>query len=142
MTSDSICSNDYHPKKLLDFNSKDDYAAVYCYEYPWICFDFKDMRIKISKYSIKSSKFSENTGHIKNWVIEISDDGKQWNEIDKHSNYSGLNGPNIIKTFNVIPNRFVRYCRFRHTGDFYTGNLEFNSIEFYGLLKMPKSLDK
>ena len=76
-------------------------------------------------------------GFIKNWILEVSNDEKNWTEIDEHSNYDGLNGNNIIKTFNVKPNNFSRFVRIRQTGDYYgypNVFLVIKSIEFYGKL--------
>ena len=108
-----------------------------------ICYDFKDMKIKISSYTIKS--MDNPVGHIKNWVIEISDDNKSWTEIDSHSNDPTLNSPGKIATFDVKPNNFSRFCRFRHIGDYWqikvgvvAGSIRINSIEFYGQLKLLK----
>lgn len=58
---------------------------------------------------------------------------------------SSLNGENISMTFSTQPNDFYRFCRIRHKGK-YWGNeckctsVEFNSIELYGNLKVPKKL--
>ena len=110
-----------------------------------ICYDFKNMKVKISSYTIKSS--GNLVGHIKNWAIEISDDGESWTEIDKHTNDSTLNSPNKIATFKVTQNNFARFCRFRYIGDYwkqisgYTAlSIRIDSIEFYGMLKLPKKI--
>lgn len=106
-----------------------------------ICYDFKDMKIKISSYTIKS--MDNSVGHIKNWAIEISDDNKSWTEIDHHRNDPTLNSPGKIATFDVKPNNFSRFCRFRHIGDYWQYkegivalSIRINSIEFYGQLKL------
>lgn len=99
---------------------------------------YKNMEIEITSYAIKSTQSDKGCAHIKNWSIEISNDGKKWEKIDEHSNYAELNGPDIVKTFDVSPRIFARYCRFVHNNDYY-GNLNYNlglnSIEFYGKLK-------
>ena len=97
------------------------------------------MEIEITKYTIKAGNWPKDHCHIKNWVIEISNDLNKWTTIDEHSNSSELNGRNYIKTFNTTNQRFSRYCRFRHTGDYYGINdgysMGFKNIEFYGRLK-------
>lgn len=133
----SNCRNINEPKNLLDYDSDNFYATYNIQPDACITFDFKDKLIEISKYSIKSTLHDSNKGQIKNWVIEISSDGKQWTKIDEHSNYSGLNERGAIKTFNVQPNQFSRFFRFRHTGEYWGPNwaLKFNSIEIFGKLK-------
>lgn len=141
VTSNSICSPSCHPKNLLNSIKEDDYLPKSSELNAWVSFDFKNMEIQISKYSIKSSDFGQDYGHIKNWVIETSNNGKDWRKIDEHSDYSELNGPNLIKTFDVHSNRFSRYCRFRNTGEYWgikeKWGIQFNSIEFYGSIKIP-----
>ena len=109
--------------------------------YAWICFDFKNYEVEISNYSIKSYD-SDSYHNPKNWVIEISNDGVNWITIDEQKNYTELKGTNVVKTFKVKANKFSRYCRFRHTGEYWGCSgytLRFNSIEFYGHLKEPQS---
>lgn len=140
VTSNSIYSNEHHPKNLLDLNDNNDYWSKVKDQNAWICFDFKDMKIEISNYSIKSGN-CKDSNNIKNWVIEISDDGNNWIQIDQHSNYTGLNGYRIIKTFSVSRKSFSRYCRFRHNGEYYgcyfSNTIIIRSIEFYGRLQEP-----
>lgn len=105
-----------------------------------LLFDFKNFQIEISSYSIKSARYDKDCAHIKSWSIEISNDLKSWETIDEHSNYSGLNGPYIIKTFDVRASHFARYCLLKSSNDFYGKNdgcwaLEIDHIEFYGRLK-------
>lgn len=133
VTSNSILSN-YHPKNLLNTEINDQYQSDGS-SFAWICFDFKDKLIELSSYTIESCNWSKNTGHLKSWVIEISNNKNNWLEIDKHDNCKDLNGPNLIKTFDVKPNIFSRYIRFRHTCECWDGGtFGFNAIEFYGRL--------
>ena len=131
--------SDYYTKNLLDFNQDNIYASKPEDQTAWICFDFKNMKIELSHYSIKSHNSSPGYNHIKNWVIEISDDGKEWTKIDEHSNYTELNGRSIIKTFKISQKHFSRFIRLRNNGEFYGCNNGFclclNSIEFYGQLQ-------
>lgn len=99
------------------------------------------MKVELSNYTIKSCKNDPDHGNIKNWVIEISDDGNSWIQIDEHSHYSELNGPLITKSFKVSTKQFSRYIRFRHNGEYYgffnRWHLGLKSIEFYGALYEP-----
>ncbi|KAK8880655.1 positive regulation of cilium movement [Tritrichomonas musculus] len=126
-----------HPRNLLELNNGKYYNAKSGEKNFWVCFDFKDKEIELSHYSIKS--FDCDVAHIKNWVIEISNDCSNWEKIDEHSNCNDLNGRLISKTFKVKRNHFTRYCRFRHNGEFceYQTNYYpgFSGIEFYGTLK-------
>lgn len=146
VTSNSICSPFCHPKNLLNSAQEEDYLPKSSELNAWVLFDFKNCEIQISKYSLKSSNFSIDYGHLKNWVIEVSNNAKKWIVIDEHSNCSDLNGPNIIKTYEVKKNNFYRYCRFRNTGDYWgvkeKWGIQFNSIEFYGQIRIRNKIFK
>lgn len=140
ITSNSI-NADHHPKNLVDYqnnnfyHSKDDGNAI-------ITFDFKDKLVKLSSYSIQSYDLNSNWGHLKNWVVEASNDDQNWIIIDRHQDDSSLNGPSIIASFDISDEDMIyyRFIRIRQTGNswFYTGNhnyIYFPYIEFYGKLK-------
>ena len=139
VTSNSIQYDaSYHPKHLTCLSQNNYFVNGSFSDEVWVCFDFKNMEIEITSYAIKSIQREKGCAHIKNWSIEISNDGEKWEKIDEHSNYAELNGPDIVKAFDVSPRIFARYCRFVHNNDYY-GNLDYNlglnSIEFYGKLK-------
>lgn len=132
VTSNSYCESD-HPKHLLDFNCENRYQAQYKND-SWICFDFKNKRIKITSYSIKSYKSSCH--HLKSWILEVSNDGQNWTNIDEHQNCETLNGSGNVGTFNVKSNDFSQYVRLHQTDTPWGGhNLWFHYLEFYGYLK-------
>ena len=131
-------SSIYHPKNLVDFKVKSFYYSKNQSDI-YICFDFKERGINLSSYSIKSSSNGRNSGHWRNWVIEISNDELNWEEVDRHDDDSSLNVPNKIATFEINKKLkdFVRFIRIRQTlfswrGDFY---IFFPCIEFFGKLK-------
>lgn len=92
ITSNSIWNDNirYHPKNLVDFNknnfyeSKNERGGI-------ICFDFKDNLVHLTGYSIRSYNAGENFANMRNWVVEVSNNGNDWMEIDRHSNDSTLN---------------------------------------------------
>ena len=132
ITSNSI-NPPYHPKNLL--NQTSFYIIKDSIKDAWVCFDFKKMKIEISNYSLKSFFSSQDKSHIKSWVLEVSNDGENWDKIDEQTNYQGLNGANITKTFEVSKKTFSRYCRIRLTDEYYgypSCRLALNAIEFYG----------
>ena len=123
-----------HPKNVIDFD-RDNYYSSNCYQHDaWICFYFKNEEVEISDYSIKSAT---SPGHVKNWIIEISQDGKEWTKVDEHKNFTGLNGNNSIQTFQVETKHFAKYVRFRHNGEYHFNTCYFRigCIELFGCLK-------
>ena len=142
ITSNSIYGYGYEPRNSVDYEktnyyeSKDDGDA-------FICFDFKDRLIQLQSYSIKTCDNEPNTFHLKNWVIEISKDGNNWTEIDRHENDSTMNKRFTTCTFNIEKSSdFARFIKLRQTGNsWYQYNNHnkflFNYIEFYGKIKEP-----
>lgn len=128
-------NSSFPPKNLLDFSGYSQYLASNPND-AWVCFDFKNYSVNLSKYSIRSYKDGPNQYHLKNWVIETSKDGEHWEVIDDRKNCSTLNGNYLVGTFDVKPNCFSRYIRLRQTGELWgDGKMWFHYIEFYGLLK-------
>lgn len=146
ISSNSIWNDDqshYHPKNLVDYEKKNYYDSKDD-ENTYICFDFKERSIQLTSYSIESENSDAYTGHLKNWIIEVSNDGKNWIEIDRHVNDGSLNGPSIVGTFKIRKSLddFYQYVRLLQTGNTWYpyGNhnqFYFPLIEFYGKLKQP-----
>lgn len=136
--SNSVLESSCHPKNLLKKNNDfKQYAAVRGFQNAWISFDFKKMELKITDYMIRSA----SSCNMKNWVLEISDDGNKWEIIDKRMNCLDLNqGQFKVKLFKVEKSRFARFCRFRHCGEFdnylQSNAMQISGVEFYGKLKI------
>ena len=103
----------------------------------WICFDFKEKRVKLSGYSLKSMPLDPSYAHPIQWVIEGSNDGSEWREIDRR-NTQDLNGKSIVKTYSCGGggSESFRYLRLRQTGKNACGcdQQYLSSIEFFGTL--------
>lgn len=75
----------------------------------------------------------------KTWVVEVSKDGKEWTEIDRHEKDPTLNGSINVDTFNVKKEQNDFYCFFKihqtgkswdKRGQHYYFGIGF--VEFYG----------
>lgn len=142
INSNSIRSN-CHPKNLVDFNKSNNYDSLDEGDAK-IVFDFKEKLVQIDSYSIKTNDTGPNGSHLKNWVVEVSNDAKNWVEIDCHENDPTLNGPNIISNFTVKKSKkeFYRFIQLRQTGNSWYQFCNHNRfwfflIEFFGKLKQP-----
>lgn len=129
----------YGPKNLVDFDSDSYYDSKENPGPKIVCFDFKDHLIKVTHYSIKT--INNTSYYLRNWVIETSDDGKDWTEIDRRTNCKDLNNPLVTKTFRVKKCNFVRYVRFKHEGPDWNGHndISISAMEFFGYLISPDS---
>lgn len=108
----------------------------------WICFEFKNHRVIPSSYIIRTIN-SEDNDHLKSWVIEGSNDNKNWIKIDEHSNDSSLKGKGRVHLFPISKNankQSFKYIRILQTGPCWLNNndksyyLLICSIDFYGTL--------
>lgn len=137
-----ITSNSYqrsgHPMNLVDYKKNSEYHSNNDVN-TFICFDFKDKKVQITNYSIKSESRSKNNCHLRNWVIEGSNDNNQWEIIDEHSNDSSLNSSHAVSIFNTKnTSESYRYIRLRQTGPSWNYGgpyyLFIANIEFFGKL--------
>jgi hypothetical protein len=78
-------------KNLVDLNS-DGYFASKDEAGQWICWTFRDIRIRPTNYSIRSRS---GPSVLKSWVIEGSIDGIAWVEIDRREGIDHLKNGNV-----------------------------------------------
>ena len=105
----------------------------------WVQFDFKSPIVCINGYTIKSPE-SENL-YCKEWVIEVSNDGQNWEVIDTRSN-DDLKGRLTVRTYQCGSPKtdFRRFVRLRQTGKAGDGKdfLDLSELEFFGTLKVSE----
>ena len=102
----------------------------------WISFDFGSMRISASHYSLKTWFWGPGYQHLQSWVLEGSDDGREWAELDARDNDDSLNDALAFRRFKCVIKITCRFIRLRITGPDHSGTniLILNAIEFYGRL--------
>ena len=81
-------------------------------------------------------KTIQGSYHLKNWVLEVSDDGNHFTEIDRRENCDLLNGRLRTATFEVSHSTPTRFVRLRQTGLNWWGDndLDLNQIDFSGFI--------
>ncbi|OHS93605.1 F5/8 type C domain containing protein [Tritrichomonas foetus] len=102
----------------------------------WILFDFKDKKVHLTHYTLRTHKYGSGTCHLKYWILEGSNNGKDWDEIDKR-NTPVLNGPNRFQTFpSTKTHDKFQFIRIRQVGANFRGDNIFAiaSIEFFGTI--------
>ena len=101
----------------------------------WICFDSKDKCVQPTAYTLRSGEHG-----LLHWVIEGSDDGKDWKEVDNRDTKDLKHGGTVMtyKCSSRTPESF-RYLRLRQTGKnnerLVNQCLSLSKIEFSGFLK-------
>ena len=100
----------------------------------WVCFEFVKRRIIPTHYTIRSIYYSSY--HLRSWIVEGSEDGREWEKLDEQKDCSLLNGANIVHTFPVSNNEEheFKFIRISTSGKNWgnTDALYMSRIEFYG----------
>jgi hypothetical protein len=79
----------------------------------WLCYDFKDRRVKPTHYSIHAHS---GNAYLRSWIFEGSNDGSSWTILDEQKNNSTTNSSHPIGTFSVSRSAECRFIRLRQTG--------------------------
>jgi hypothetical protein len=101
----------------------------------WLCYDFKERRIAPTHYTIRSNFGDRGGWHLKSWVVETSEDGNNWREVDHQEGSDELNGSHSARTFAVEPvGGPCRFIRLVNTDMNHSGNnsLDIEAWEIFG----------
>jgi hypothetical protein len=130
ISSKSCCDDSWVPVKnvadmstTLYFESKDEPGQ-------WLCWDFGDLRIKPTAYTISSYA-------PKSWVLEGSLEGQVWTEIDRQiDNCEFKVWPTRASSFDVANPTECRYLRFRQIAKTHFSDdiLNVHAFEVFGAL--------
>jgi hypothetical protein len=96
----------------------------------WICWDFHEMRVRPTHYTIESG-----SPRLKSWVIESSLDGENWTEIDRKADSTDFQRIRDTASFTVSNPSECRFIRLTHTAN-HSGNdyLAIMAFDFFGIL--------
>jgi hypothetical protein len=97
----------------------------------WVCWDFHEMRVIPTSYTISG-------GFLKSWVIEGSIDGINWTLIDQRADNMTLFGLGSTASFTVRASPECRFVRLTQTAESNSGldSLDFAGLEIFGTLKV------
>jgi hypothetical protein len=124
ITSTSVRDDDHAVRNVADltsdswFYSKDELGQ-------WICWDFHEMRVHPTDYTIISCG-------LKSWVVESSLDGEAWTEIDRKTDSLNFD----TAWYAVSNSAECRFIRLTQTGQRHYGYdyLSICAFEFFGTL--------
>ena len=114
-------------------------TCLYSYWEPdqWIRYDFKQRSVTPTGYSIRSG----SEWCPKSWVFEVSNDGKNWQVVDRRDNNEDLKAGDVWCNFAIIdhPHGNFRFVRLRQTGTNHYGDnqLVIAALEVFGTLSAP-----
>ena len=127
--------DDYDPYNIVDLDNEKSCFESDDLPNSWVCYDFQTMRVKPEAYSIRT--YMNGHYHVQNWVIEGSNDKKDWTTLDEKQNENSINGVGKSNTFDIQSNdQTYRYLRLRQTAPTSGGMsiLNVSALEFFGTL--------
>jgi hypothetical protein len=124
------------PMKALVFNEKF-YFHTQEQKNPWLCLDFKAMRVSITWYSLRTRHECLEDGPV-NWKLLGSMDEHTWEILDERSGISALNALNASSSYDTKTKFECRYVRFEQSGLNSSGRryLVLSAFEIFGTLTM------
>lgn len=102
----------------------------------WLMFDFLDKRVEVVHYTLRTHKYQTGQCHLKAWIIEGSNNGTIWDELDRRMTPM-LNGPNKFQTFPTTKHDcHYRLIRLRQIGPNWRGDnvLALANMELFGIV--------
>ena len=120
-------------RNVVELGTESDYWSEDFFD-PWICYDFKDLSVIPTSYSIMSASDHQP----KSWVLEVSNNGYSWTEIDRRDNNNELKDAYVTVNFKIscTPSESFRFLRLRQTGENHKRGhmLRLCSLEIFGIL--------
>lgn len=137
-TSSSINGSSYLPKFAMDFDINSNYFHTNNEEHSWLQYDFQKRKVRPTHYSIRSRPCDSHAP--KNWIIEGSNDAKNWKTLDSKQEITDLHNRNKVLTFDIESqsnnNESYQYLRIQQIGTNTSGYhyLIFSALEFFGTI--------
>ena len=150
------CGGNVHDKGIVEVTGENVYSSDPSYAYEnvadlevnsyffsntsgnaSVCYNFKNMKIIPTGYAIRSFySGGVNDNNWKSWVIEVSNDGSNWTQIDSKTNNNDVNDKDVRKAFSVQSSPECTRIRIRQTGQSHAGNnyILFSGFEIFGTL--------
>ncbi|OHS96095.1 hypothetical protein TRFO_37763 [Tritrichomonas foetus] len=129
----SYTSGNSYTEKLFDYEWKCYWSSTNS-PGQWINFEFPKNKIYLTDYTLKTPNSRAGWNHLKNWVIEGSNDGVEWEEIDQRVDNDELNGNNKVATFHCKYPKRAKIIRLRQCGKNHRNadDIQLTNIEFFG----------
>jgi hypothetical protein len=117
-------------RNAANFNSGEKFCSANLPD-QWLCYIFTDSVVCPTNYAVRA--VSSLRGHPRQWVIEGSNDGTSWIELDSQFD---INRKEAIVAFKIARPQAIRMIRLRQTGLNWESNdvLQLSWFELYGKL--------
>ena len=124
-----------NPKDLLNYSQINDGWYLNEVVDNYFAFDFKEKKVSVNAYSIRSGENSSHWDHPVSFAIEGSNDKTNWKTIDEKTDNTDI-GDNLKPyTWKCKQSSFYRYIRFRLIKINQPGVLRTSLFELFGLIK-------
>jgi len=103
----------------------------------WFMVEFKNHKIEVCGYTIKTYNGTTNGTHMKSWIVEGSTDGVAWITIDAVTNSQDLNKSDAILSKTIRPIGEHSLIRIKQTdkNHFGTHCMSLARFELFGTIK-------
>lgn len=138
VTSSSVYKK-FKPRNVVDFTDNINFSSS-IEKNAWIMYDFIEKKVRPNFYSIRSLENKAGDGHLRSWVVEGSNDNKDWVILDKRNNMKCMNNSLAEFTFKIEnsenSDEFFRYLRLRSVGMNWQNDqfLALVALEYFGSL--------
>ena len=133
--------SEFHPWSIADLGT---YERSRSEDKPgqWICYDFKEKRVALSSYTIRTWDSEENSCHLKSWVLEASNEidpaEESWVVLDTQNENGDLNDYLAVHNYTIETQtqQAFRFIRLKQTGTSHYGNhrMTISALELFGTL--------
>ncbi|OHT03827.1 hypothetical protein TRFO_01525 [Tritrichomonas foetus] len=126
-----------YPSVVINIGSSGCWGSTDTHLGAWIQFDFKEKRIKLCAYTLKTyHSGGYSASHMKSWAVMGSDDESNWSLLDEQRCNKELNGDDKFFTWKCKVERMYKIIRIIQTGKNHCGraSMWLNNVEFFGYL--------
>eukprot|EP00746_Dinoflagellata_sp_MGD_P125229 gnl/MRDRNA2_/MRDRNA2_59957_c0_seq1.p1 gnl/MRDRNA2_/MRDRNA2_59957_c0~~gnl/MRDRNA2_/MRDRNA2_59957_c0_seq1.p1 ORF type:complete len:451 (+),score=71.88 gnl/MRDRNA2_/MRDRNA2_59957_c0_seq1:77-1429(+) len=128
---------------LANLVSRDhSYARLRSEPNSWFAIDLREWELRLEKYTLRHGQHAKETvpRGLQSWVLEGSEDGTQWIELDRHTDDTSFHSMMATASWSVTTHDFYQHVRVRMTGPEVSGNfsLHLGGIELYGILRVRR----
>jgi hypothetical protein len=120
-------------RNAADLTNTSNYFNSKCESNQWLCYDFKNRKVRLTHYSIHPHSSSYC---LRSWIVEGSLDGSKWFVLDRRENNDEMTSSHPIGIFTVSQSDESRFIRLRQLGKNAGGNdhLTLYAFELFGQL--------
>ena len=101
ISSSTYVSFDKNPLTVIDYDNKTSRLETNRNADNFFKITFKESKLLINAYRIRSGNTGVNSSHLKNWSLYGSNDEQNWVLLDRKENNAALNGPYFTHIFKI-----------------------------------------